>query len=108
MESTPVAVPVQDWKRRNWRGETRISLAIAARRSPGKKSSVEFAIWPLNSASTEVEWDVLDYRWHQGRRPGLGEELLTCVDACIQRICRHTRQSFPPDALFFRLMQPPR
>ena len=38
----------------------------------------------------EVEWDVLEaYAWHEGRRPGLGEEYLTCVDACIQIIRRH-------------------
>jgi plasmid stabilization system protein ParE len=38
----------------------------------------------------EVEWDVLEaYAWYEGRRLGLGEEFLTCVDACIQVICRH-------------------
>ena len=38
----------------------------------------------------EVEWDVLEaYAWYEGRRPGLGEEFLTCVDACIQAICRN-------------------
>lgn len=25
----------------------------------------------------------------EGRRPGLGEDFLTCVDACVQAICRH-------------------
>jgi hypothetical protein len=28
------------------------------------------------------------YGWYEGRRVGLGEELLSCVDACIQAICR--------------------
>lgn len=43
----------------------------------------------LNFAA-EVEWDVLEaYAWYESRRPGLGEEFLTCVDACIQAICRH-------------------
>ncbi|MBP7052691.1 MAG: type II toxin-antitoxin system RelE/ParE family toxin [Phycisphaerae bacterium] len=26
--------------------------------------------------------------WYESRRTGLGEELLTCVDACIAAICR--------------------
>ena len=26
--------------------------------------------------------------WHEDRRPGLGEEFLDYVDACIQGICR--------------------
>ena len=43
----------------------------------------------LNFAA-EVEWDVFEaYAWYESRRPGLGEEFLTCVDACIQVICRH-------------------
>ena len=29
------------------------------------------------------------YCWYEGRRPGLGEEFLSCVDACIQGICRN-------------------
>jgi plasmid stabilization system protein ParE len=37
----------------------------------------------------EAEQDVADaYAWYEGRRLGLGEELLSCVDACIQAICR--------------------
>lgn len=28
------------------------------------------------------------YGWYGGRRAGLGEEFLSCVDACIQAICR--------------------
>ena len=28
------------------------------------------------------------YGWYEGRRSGLGEEFLSCVDACIQAICR--------------------
>ena len=28
------------------------------------------------------------YGWYEGRRVGLGEEFLSCVDACIQAICR--------------------
>lgn len=28
------------------------------------------------------------YSWYNERRIGLGEEFLTCVDACIQSICR--------------------
>ena len=37
----------------------------------------------------EVQQDVAHaYCWYEQRRPGLGEELLSCVDACIQRISR--------------------
>jgi plasmid stabilization system protein ParE len=37
----------------------------------------------------EAEQDVADaYGWYEGRRPGLGEEFLSCVDACIQAILR--------------------
>ena len=36
----------------------------------------------------EVEQDLSKaYDWYQERREGLGEEFLTCVDACIQAIC---------------------
>jgi plasmid stabilization system protein ParE len=28
------------------------------------------------------------YSWYEDRRPGLGEEFLGCVDACIQQIRR--------------------
>ena len=28
------------------------------------------------------------YSWYEDRRPGLGEEFLGCVDACIQAISR--------------------
>ena len=37
----------------------------------------------------EVEQDINDAcAWYEGRRAGLGEEFLSCVDACIQAICR--------------------
>ncbi len=37
----------------------------------------------------EAEQDVADaFGWYEGRRPGLGEEFLSCVDACIQAIRR--------------------
>ena len=37
----------------------------------------------------EAEQDISEaYDWYEQRRPGLGEEFLGCVDACIQRICR--------------------
>lgn len=28
------------------------------------------------------------YGWYEDRRPGLGEEFLSCVEACIYTICR--------------------
>ena len=37
----------------------------------------------------EAEQDLADaYAWYESRRSGLGEELLTCVDACIEAISR--------------------
>lgn len=37
----------------------------------------------------EAEQDIGEaYRWYEDRRPGLGDEFLSCVDACIQQICR--------------------
>jgi len=37
----------------------------------------------------EVENDIIEaYTWYEERRIGLGEEFLSCVDACIQAICR--------------------
>jgi plasmid stabilization system protein ParE len=37
----------------------------------------------------EVQQDVEGaYGWYEDRRLGLGEEFLSCVDACIQTICR--------------------
>jgi plasmid stabilization system protein ParE len=37
----------------------------------------------------EAEQDLNEaYAWYEARRPGLGEEFLSCVDACVQAICR--------------------
>ncbi|MEW6741717.1 MAG: type II toxin-antitoxin system RelE/ParE family toxin [Planctomycetota bacterium] len=37
----------------------------------------------------EAGQDVADaYAWYENRRTGLGEEFLSCVDACIEEICR--------------------
>jgi len=37
----------------------------------------------------EAQQDLADaYSWYEERRPGLGEEFLGCVDACIEAICR--------------------
>ena len=39
--------------------------------------------------SSEFEEDIAEaYGWYERQRPGLGEEFLSCLDACIQRICR--------------------
>jgi plasmid stabilization system protein ParE len=38
----------------------------------------------------EAEEDIsLAYGWYEDRRVGLGEEFLSCVDACIQTILRN-------------------
>jgi hypothetical protein len=35
--------------------------------------------------ASEVEQDIREaYAWYENRRAGLGEEFLSCVDACIQ------------------------
>jgi plasmid stabilization system protein ParE len=37
----------------------------------------------------EAERDISEaYDWYEQRRSGLGEEFLSCVDACVQHICR--------------------
>ena len=37
----------------------------------------------------EAEQDVGEaYEWYESRRPGLGEEFLSCVDACVETIRR--------------------
>ena len=37
----------------------------------------------------EAEQDISDaYAWYEQCRLGLGEEFLSCVDACIHGICR--------------------
>jgi plasmid stabilization system protein ParE len=37
----------------------------------------------------EAQQDIADaYGWYEDRRIGLGEEFLSCVDACIQGIAR--------------------
>jgi toxin ParE1/3/4 len=37
----------------------------------------------------EVQQDVREaYDWYEERRIGLGEEFLSCVEACIERVCR--------------------
>ena len=39
--------------------------------------------------AAEAEQDILEaYVWYEGRRPGLGEEFLTSVDAGIESIRR--------------------
>lgn len=37
----------------------------------------------------EAEQDLAEaYGWYEDRRVGLGEEFLSCVDACIEGVCR--------------------
>ena len=37
----------------------------------------------------EAQQDIDEaYSWYEDRRSGLGEEFLSCVDACIQKMCR--------------------
>jgi hypothetical protein len=37
----------------------------------------------------EAEQDIADaYAWYEEQRPGLGEEFLSCVDACLEAIRR--------------------
>lgn len=40
----------------------------------------------------EAELDISDaYDWYESQRVGLGEEFLSSVDACMERICRQPR-----------------
>jgi plasmid stabilization system protein ParE len=40
----------------------------------------------------EAERDVADaYDWYEAREPGLGEDFLRCVEACVFTIQRHPR-----------------
>ena len=35
----------------------------------------------------EAEWDIDEaYRWYETQRIGLGEEFLSCIDACFQSL----------------------
>jgi len=44
--------------------------------------------------AAEAEWDLAEaYAWYESRRPGLGEEFLSCLDACIEAI-RRTPQMY--------------
>ncbi len=37
----------------------------------------------------EAEQDIAEgYAWYEGRRTGLGEEFLSCVEACLEAIRR--------------------
>ncbi len=37
----------------------------------------------------EVESDIEEaFAWYEERRAGLGQEFLSCVDACVQAVCR--------------------
>jgi plasmid stabilization system protein ParE len=37
----------------------------------------------------DVQIDIEDaYAWYEERRPGLGEEFLSCVESCLHTICR--------------------
>ncbi len=37
----------------------------------------------------EAQRDIEEaYSWYEDRRPGLGEEFLSCVEACVNMICR--------------------
>ena len=37
----------------------------------------------------EAEHDIDEaYSWYERQRSGLGEEFMTCVEACLQAICR--------------------
>ncbi len=44
--------------------------------------------------ASEVEQDIGEaYAWYELRRPGLGEDFLSCLDASIQSLCRNPEHS---------------
>lgn len=72
--STPEAVPVHDWQKKELARRKQNQLAIQAPHFPGKKFSAEFAVDMAVelTLAPEVEWDILEaYAWYEGRRPGL-------------------------------------
>ena len=51
----------------------------------------------------EAEHDIADaYGWYEDRRTGLGEDFLSCVDACIQGICRTPQKHAPVYENYYR------
>ena len=45
--------------------------------------------------AAEAELDIAEaYGWYEGRRPGLGEEFLSSVDACLESI-RRRHEMYP-------------
>src|SRR5437867_8808842 len=87
----PRQFPSTTGKSKYCRGARPISPRILVRRSRGTRSSggsaADMAAELIVAA--EAELDVADaYGWYEARRVGLGEEFLSCVDACIQSVCR--------------------
>src|SRR5262245_27022947 len=59
--------------------------------SPGKRSNGGSAVVMAANLilAPEAERDIAEaYDWYEIRRAGLGEEFLSCVNACIQAITR--------------------
>lgn len=78
-------------KRKSWLAGKLIFKTIRRPVYPGTRSSKGFAAAMAVKLiiAPEVEHDIFEaYAWYEGRRVGLGEEFLGCVDACIQTICR--------------------
>jgi len=53
---------------------------------PGYRTPFEMKLVIRPEAEDEL-LEAID--WYEARNPGLGSDLLRCVDACIQRILRH-------------------
>jgi plasmid stabilization system protein ParE len=50
----------------------------------------------------EADDDIVEsYRWYESREPGLGEDFLRCVEACVGMIRRYPRM-FPIAVEIFR------
>lgn len=78
-------------RKKSWPGERQTCCGIQLRASPGKKLSNGSAAVTLAELifGPEFEQDLTEaYAWYEDGRPGLGEEFLNCVDACIEAICR--------------------
>ncbi len=55
--------------------------------------------------TSDAELDIAEaYGWYEAREPGLGEDFLRCVEACVLSIQRHPQlhpvavDEFPPSA----------
>jgi putative addiction module component (TIGR02574 family) len=88
--ATPENVPVHEWQKEELARRAKLASTPASgpsweevKRRIRKPHAAELGLAP------EAEQDIAEaYAWYEERRIGLGEEFLSCVDACIQVVRR--------------------